>query len=272
MFRYVSLLSIAISAGCGAGDALTWEEARVAVEQAAISGEGEAMVSEVIEISTDFTLGEAAQAAAAELAAWLESQIACSQVAVDGATITIDFGTLDDACVYNGHTYAGVAAVTIDSAAEGAVQVTHEWTQLTNGTITLDGGAIVTWTGEEDGLGRHVEHDLTWTRDDGTLVAATGDRQQVLLQYEEGLGFGLRIDGHRDWTYDDQQWQLDIDGVEMWGLDPVPHEGTYSLTNPDGKEVSLTFVRLDDDTIEVTLSGLRRDFVFNVSRAGDVEE
>ncbi len=53
-------------------------------------------------------------------------------------------------------------------------------------------------------------------------------------------------------------------------LDPVPAAGRYTLTNPDLKPLVLSFNRLDADTIQVTVRGARKDFVFNVSRAGEV--
>ena len=39
-----------------------------------------------------------------------------------------------------------------------------------------------------------------------------------------------------------------------------------------GKQLSLAFTRLDDDTIEVAMTGTRRDRVFEVTRAGAVQD
>lgn len=271
MQRVILLIAVMALCACQAGDQITLAEAREALEQVVVSGEGEAVTSEVIEISTDFTLGEAAAVAAEELYNWFVSQLPCSEVALDGTTVVVDYGTLDDACVYNGHTYAGLSSVTVDRTDEDDVQVTHHWDGLTNGDITLDGEAVVTWSGDAEGVSRHVVHDLWWTDEAGHRIDATGDRTQALLRYQEGLGFGLRVTGTRDWTYEGDAWSLEIDDVEMWGQDPVPTDGSYTVTNPDGKELSIVFERLGDDSIQVTVTGMRRDFVFEVSRAGDIE-
>ena len=63
----------------------------------------------------------------------------------------------------------------------------------------------------------------------------------------------------------DEEWDLAIDGVQMRGQDPVPQAGTYTLTFPDGRELVLTFERIDEDTIRVTLTGTRVPHTIDVS-------
>ncbi|NOY27516.1 MAG: hypothetical protein GXP62_16760, partial [Oligoflexia bacterium] len=63
-------------------------------------------------------------------------------------------------------------------------------------------------------------------------------------------------------------WLLDIASVQMRGQDPVPQAGVYTLTTPAGKEATLSFTRLDEDTIQVVLGGGRKDIVWHVTAAG----
>jgi len=250
-------------------DNLTYEEALEALEEAAVSAKGEAMTMGIIEISTEFTMGDAVEAAAQELYDFLVSQIDCSEVSLDGNTVTVDFGTLDDACVYSGYTYAGLWAITIESNDADGVQVTHQWTGLTNGDLSLDGSADVDWSA--GATSRHVVHEVSWTDAEHSLVAS-GDRTQSLLDPADGLDAGIVVDGSRQWTSETGDWLLDIDQVEMRGQDPVPQSGVYSLTTPVDKVLTLTFERLDDDTIKCTLEGTRRTWVFEVTSAGVVED
>lgn len=263
------LLPIA-ALGSACFDQITWGEAVEAIEEAALSAQAEAATFEVIEISTSFTLGEAVEQAAQELADWYRSQVPCSDITVEGNTVTTDFGTMLDNCSYNGHTYAGVARLTIERNDEDEVVVTHEWIGLTSGLVTLDGVAEVTWSAP--GGTRQVVHDVSWTSG-GRDLHATGDRTQRLLDPASGILGGIRVDGVRDWASSSGDWHLDIDAVEMRGQDPVPQAGTYALTLPSGKVATLSFERIDDDTIRVTVTGGWRDWVFDVSSDGtSVEE
>ena len=65
-------------------------------------------------------------------------------------------------------------------------------------------------------------------------------------------------------------WDLAIDGVEMRWADPVPQAGSYSLSTPFDKLVSMSFARVDEDTIRVTVASGQRDFAFTVSKLGVV--
>ncbi|MDP7111328.1 MAG: hypothetical protein QGH45_05165, partial [Myxococcota bacterium] len=64
------LVLVGLSASCFE-DRMTYGEALEAVAEAAVSAKGESMTQEIIEISTDFTLGAAAAEAAEELRGWL---------------------------------------------------------------------------------------------------------------------------------------------------------------------------------------------------------
>ena len=70
------------------------------------------------EITTDFTIGDAVEQAAKDLRDFWQSQVPCSEVSVSGATVTVDYGTLDDNCTWRGKTYAGIHEFTVDVAQE----------------------------------------------------------------------------------------------------------------------------------------------------------
>lgn len=246
------------------GDTLTTTEAKEAVSRSVSSAKAEALTTEVVEITTEFTLGEAVEEAAENLRSFLESQIPCSTVTRDGAEVTLDFGTLDDACTWNGETYAGVVSVSVVSV-DGTLEVHHTWEGLTNGELTLDGEATVTW--DPGARTRNVQHTLTWTDADGAWEAS-GDRTQSLLDESAGLAGGIVVDGSRSWTDGEATWDLDIAGIELRAQDPCPQAGVYTVTTPAGKTATLSFERLDEDTIQVTLEGTRRPYVVEVTSAG----
>lgn len=244
---------------------LTYSEAQQALEETVASTKSEVVATEIITLTTSFTIGQAVEDAAEELRSFVASQVPCSTVTLENATVTIDFGTLDDACTFNGHTYAGVASVHIERNDMGDVVVSHEWADLTNGDVTLDGGATVTWS-FDDGT-RHVAHDAVWS-DGKRSVHATGDRTQRLIDPELGLAGGIQIDGARTWDASGKVWDLQIEGVQMRGQDPVPQAGQYTLTTPEDKEMGILFERIDEDTIRVTFTGLKKEHVFEVNSTG----
>lgn len=256
----------------GCGETMTNAEIQDALDASVASAKAEGLSNEVIEISTNFTIGEAVEDAAEELRSFLQSQVPCSTVTRAGATLTMDFGTLDDACSYNGHTYAGIARITVNRNTGGDVEVLHSWEGLTNGDVTLDGEADVTWAGTLDGgdVTRHIVHDVTWTdAETGLAVDATGDRTMRLVDAAQGLPGGVQIDGTRDWTGETGDWHVDIDGVQMRGQDPVPQAGTYTLETPANKSASLSFTRIDDDTIRVTFTSGWRTKEIDVTSMGN---
>ncbi|MCK6531196.1 hypothetical protein L6R50_27745 [Myxococcota bacterium] len=264
--RRFLILAPALVLGTACRGAITAAEALEAVGEAAISAQADALTWEVIEISTGFTLGQALEDAAQELADAYRSQIPCSTVTVQGTTVTTDFGTLGDSCSWRGRTYAGIASVTLESVGAGEAVVVHEWLGLTDGVVTLDGTATVTW--DADDATRHVVHEVSWSTAQREVIAS-GDRTQSLLDPGAGLDGGIRVDGVRDWQAPSGDWHLDIDGVEMRGQDPVPQAGTYSLVLPNGKTATLTFERHDVGIIRVTVSGGWRTWVFDVSPSGE---
>ena len=140
---------------------------------------------------------------------------------------------------------------------------------LSNGRINVTGDATVTWSSEDSS--RNVVHELVWTRIiDGKVITGGGNRTQTVLT--GGLIEGFASDGNRYWNSDRGDWDLDIDNVEIRWEDPVPQAGTYTLDTPFDKSASLSFERLDDDTIEVTIASGEEEFSFEVSKLGTVSD
>ncbi len=265
-------LAIAIAiipTGCFlAGDGASNIEMREALDEVVLEGQGQAVENEILEITTDFTLGAGAAEIAGKLRDAIESQIPCSTITLADNRLTIDFGVLEDSCEYNGHTFAGVVIVEVthDEANKQAI-VDHTYQDLTNGEVTLNGTKQVTW----DEQSRHVVTDLEIARDDRT-VHSTSDRVQTLLDPAAGLAGGIEVNGERRWDGPRGDWTLEIDGVELRWVDPVPQSGSYTLTTPKAKTIVLSFARVDADTIAVTLSGGRSERVYHVTRSGAVTE
>ncbi len=258
------LFAILLSAGCQT-EGLTAEEAQESLDETKISAQTEALVTNGIEIATGFTIGQGVQQAAEEIRNFITSQLPCAQVELEGSTLTITYGVHEGNCIFRGHTFSGSHAITVTSNEPGTVQVDHEWTRFSNGIVEVSGNATVTW--DSQAMTRHVTHTLNWTRlADARTGTGTGDRLQQALP--EGLATGFQVDGSRTWTTARGQWSLEIEAVQMRWQDPVPQAGRYTLQTPFGKEVAITFTRLDDDTIRVTIAGPRRSFHFDVTRTG----
>lgn len=261
------------AAGCLETEDMTGLEALQALGEVNQSARGEQATADVIEISTDFTIGEALEAAAQTIAEFWESQAPCTEVTVDGPVTTIDYGTLDDDCTFNGKTFAGVNTITIGSTNPGDLEVEHGWNGFTNGDVTVDGGALVTWSGEDDS--RHVVTEHTWSDNaDGTTVDVFGDH--VTAPLEAGVRVwesGFTLDGSREWTSETGDWTLDMTDLELRLIDPAPQWGTIGVTNPDGKSVEIVYDRVDETTIQATLTGLRGgDRVYHITALGQIEE
>lgn len=256
--------------GC-LGDWLTAQEAREAVEESSLAQQASALASASVEISTDFTIGQAVEDAADQVRAFVESQLPCAEVERAGGTLSITYGTRAGNCTYNGHRWSGVHSIEVVRNEMSEVLVRHRWDGLSNGTMRVDGRAEVTW--DFDDRQRRIDHELTWTRlADGRMGVGRGQRAQSPLSGEGGLGEGIRIEGDRAWEGDSGRWSIDIDGVEVRWTDPVPQAGRYHLTTPFDKSLTLRFSRIDERRIQVTAEGSRRDFSFVVGRGGAITE
>lgn len=247
-------------------DPLTLAEASEALQAASDSTQASGLTSASIDISTNFTIGQAVENAAGELKAFIVSQLPCAEVTLSGATLTIDYGVNGGNCTYHGHTFSGSSSITVSKDDMNQVIVDHTWTALSNGVVEVDGTAQVTWNFTDKT--RHITHDLSWTHlKSGRVGHGTGDRTESALP--EGIVVGMQVDGTRTWIGQRGEWDLAINGVQMRWADPIPQAGSYVLNTPFDKTVTLSFARVDADTIAATLSGPKRSFTFNVSKAGD---
>ena len=253
--------------GCPKEGELTSAEAQESLQQAAASSQAENLAAASVDISTNFTIGDALEKAAGELKTFIDSQLPCADVSLEGATLTIEYGVNAGNCSYRGHTFSGTSSITVSKNAMNEVLVDHVWTGLSNGVVKLDGTAHVTWNFSDQT--RHVVHDVTWTQlATGRTGNGTGDRTQKPLA--GGITEGIQIDGTRSWTGERGTWDLAIDGVQARWSDPVPQSGSYSLSTPFDKSVRMSFARIDSDTIRVTVAGAKREFSFTVSKAGAI--
>ncbi|MGE3673171.1 MAG: hypothetical protein AB7K71_26085 [Polyangiaceae bacterium] len=242
-------------------EGMTLAEAKQALDESQLSSQAMNLTSSSVDISTHFTIGDAVEAAAAELRTFIESQLPCADIQVSKGELDVTYGAKEGSCTYRGHTYSGNHHMTVVRNEQGNVQVDHTWTDLSDGTVEVTGSATVTWDFAEGE--RHVKHELTWTRlSDGKQGTGSGDRTQSVL--EGGLFEGIQIDGSKEWKSDAGQWDLAIDGVQMRWVDAVPQAGAYVLRTPKGKSAKLSFQRVDTTKIQVTVSSGDRSFDFNV--------
>ncbi len=249
-------------------------EALEALAQVNESGRGVQATSEVVEVSTDFTIGAALLDAAETIGDFWDSQAPCTEVTYRDAVVTVDYGTLEDDCVYNGHTYAGVNTNEVVSTTLGSLEVEHTWDGFTNGEVRVDGVADVTWTGTERTW--HVVTDHTWTdvTDPAVVVDVHGEHETGPLEDDAPVwSTGFTLEGTRDWTTEGDTWSLVMTGLELRMFDPAPQAGTIDLVSPADKTLTIAYDRVDEDTISATLIGVRGgDRVYHISRLGVVDE
>lgn len=263
----IALLSLlAIAAGCRVSH-LTSEQARETLDESSIASQAEALTAVSVELSADFTIGEAVEDAAQQIRSFVESQLPCAAIALERATLSIEYGARGGNCTYRGHTFSGTHTISIESNDEHDVIVRHAWDELSNGRVSVTGGATVTWSLED--RSRHIVHELHWTRlSDGRTGTGTGNRTQRAL--EGGIAEGIQVDGARAFETDRGRWELTIDAVQMRWEDPVPQAGAYVLDTPFDKTVELAFRRLDEGSIGVTVTSGDRSISLQINEAGSI--
>lgn len=267
----VLALPLLVLTGCPRekGAPLTLGEATTALEQASDAALAEGLTATSVDISTSFTIARAVEEGAEELRTFIATQLPCAEITLEAATLTVVYGAKSGNCSYRGHTFGGTHVIGVERNEEAQVEVHHEWIDFSNGVVTLDGTAEVTWSLKDQT--RRVKHHSQWTHlKSGRTGAGAGDRLQAVLP--RGLSEGIQVDGERSWDGAWGRWELAIDGVQLRWTDPVPQAGSYTLATPFDKTVSLSFERVDDDTIKVEVAGPRRDFSFNVSKLGAITE
>jgi hypothetical protein len=267
----VLALPLLVLTGCPReqSDPLTLGEASAALEQASDAGQAEGLTATSVDIATNFTIGKAVKEGADELRTFIGTQLPCADITLEDATLTVVYGAKAGACTYRGHKFSGTHVISVERNDDAQVEVHHEWIDLSNGVVSLDGTADVTWNLKDKT--RRVQHQSQWTHlQSGRKGMGSGDRLQSVLS--GGVSEGIQVDGERAWDGAKGHWDLAIDGVQMRWTDPVPQAGSYTLTTPFDKTVSMSFARVDSDTIRVTVAGPKRDFSFNVSKLGAISE
>jgi hypothetical protein len=250
-------------------EAMTAAEAKESAEELVVSDQAMGVATGSIELSTNFTIGAALKDAAEELRAFVKSQLPCAEITKEDATLTIVYGSLPGACTWKGKTYSGTHKITVVSTEPGTLTVDHVWDKFADGVVSVTGSAHVVWTSKEPS--RTIDHKLTWTRlSDGRTGTGEGHRVQVPLS--GGVAEGILVNGNRKWTSEKGEWELAIDQIEIRWIDPVPQAGSYHLETAFGKSATVSFSRVDEDTIAVTFETGKVHFTFNVTKAGGVAQ
>ncbi|TVQ92557.1 MAG: hypothetical protein EA397_07040 [Deltaproteobacteria bacterium] len=263
--RWLPLTLPLFLVGCGERP-MSLAEQQEAVRLSVETARMDAATDDVVHVTTSFTLGQAASEAAQELRDWWESQASCASLTLEDSTLTVDFGTSGE-CTWNGRSWTGTATVTITHSDEDDAVVRHQWEDLSNGIGVLNGEATVTWS--SDVGSRRVRTDASW-RGQRTLQV-TSDRRIERLQPGGPPGSGIVIEGSREWTIDGSEpWTMEINNVEIRPQDPAPQAGSYVITSPSERDLTLSFQRLDENTVRITAEG-RRVRVWEVTRDG-IEE
>jgi hypothetical protein len=263
----------AVPPACSPPEELTAEEAKTAVEEASFATQVGALQAENAEISTSFTIGDGVEQAAKTLLAFWKSQAPCATVTLQGATVTTNWGSKGNGCLWRGKTWTGTTALTLLKNAQGDVQVRHDWTDYSDGLTSVTGTDLVTWA---SAVGQR-QSVTSWTAvrvsgaQAGQTITGKGDVVHKLIDSAQGLAGGIQIDGVRTWTGSKGSWELRAKGVQVRAIDPVPQAGSYELINPDLKGLSLGFSRIDDDRIRVKVTFGKHSFSFTVRKVGSIE-
>lgn len=214
------------------------------------------------------------------MADFFESQAPCSQMTRSGQTLAVDFGDLDDGCEYRGRTYGGMMFVTDLTETDEVLDLM--FVGLTDGAVTLDGSASLsigedrqTLTAELDtlrdadafdrpehgrghrgGSGREGGEHCVPEGEDG-LIAAQVAIDYVYTPYDGSFDLGVQVDGSQQHEDECGLHTGTAVGLRIAGTDRVPEAGTSKMTSPEGHERQMAFERIDDTTIEITMSGER---------------
>jgi hypothetical protein len=258
-WRFFGAGILFFSMGCSA---LSREEAREALEEAQFYSEAVSLIGGTVDLSENFSIGQAVNASAENLRDFYATQLPCASVDSDENSVTVEYGAEGDDCEHRGMTFTGTHRVTVEVNEDDEVQVHHAWTELQNGKIEVSGTAVVTWSGGED-PSRRVVHDLAWKRlSDGREAEGRGDRVQQPL--DGNIVEGFTVTGDAMWAGESGRYDLRISDVEMRWVDPVPQRGKYILETPFDARLTLQFNRSDPRTVDVVVKSGRRQFEFEV--------
>lgn len=261
-FACVALLSI-FAPACQEQSASS-TEMREATLDVIATGQSQSVENDIIEITTGFTIGGGVRAAVGRAVDFAQAQLPCATItSPDPNSLQIELGTAGDSCTYHGRSFSGTVTVAY-SGTDDELVVQHTYQDVSDGRVSFDGEATVTWSGDS----RHIVSEFSMTGPRGELTARS-DRTQTRLG---AAGEGIRVSGDREWHNRRGDWQLEIDDVEIRAIDPIPQAGEYRVYTPRGAEVVMAFARVDDNTIKATVTGGRLERVFYVSSSGEVDE
>ena len=242
--------------------ALTREEAADALDEAKMLSAAATMIGVTERWSENFTIGEGAAAGLENIRSFYESQLACADVNLSNSKLIVEYGVNGD-CLYQGMRFTGTHEITLTINSASEVVVDHSWINLSNGMMSVDGTATVSWKGGED-PSRDVTHDLSWIRlEDKREASSTGHRVQKPLS--GGIEEGFSVSGNVEWRGESGAWELEIGDVEMRWVDTVPQAGSYILETPYAKTLSLEFIRTKPTMISVEVSSGARSFDIEVA-------
>ena len=84
------------------------------MEQASDAGQAEGLTSASVDISTNFTIGQAVKDGAAELKTFIGTQLPCADVTLEDATLTVVYGAKAGNCAYRVHTFSGTHTISLE--------------------------------------------------------------------------------------------------------------------------------------------------------------
>lgn len=196
----------------------------------------------------------------------MATQLPCAEIQLADATLTVTYGAKSGNCIYKGHTFSGSHSIHVQKNDQAQVLVHHEWKGLSNGRVKLDGTADVTW--DFEAKSRQVVHSVKWTRvNDGFSVTGEGYGTQTPLAggVLEGIEVTVPLVVQQPGPVGpDHRRRPDALGR------PGAAVGSYTLLTPK-KTLSLSFERVDEDTIKVTVGNGKRSFNFDVTKIGSVK-
>jgi hypothetical protein len=289
-----SLLALFLfGTGCNLADEVS--EARAQLESALSTQRMASMESDMVAAHRGGPLPTDPLSFAEDLAAFIESQAACSTVVEDGDTVTVDFGDVNDDCTYQGHTYGGVMVATI-AESEGVLIATLQLDGLTDGIATLTGEVYIDLAESKRLIASDVHISMTGgclggeraehaedegARDDRRGPPHEGEEgerhgpppgpppesdvvgERVQVPLDGSFEIGVIENGSRTMSAEGGDAEITTVDLATRAGEIIPESGSITMVGPPGT-MTISFARIDADTIEVTLDGPRGEEIIAV--------
>lgn len=212
------------------------------------------------------------QPTAANLAIIIEdywaTEVPCGTTTRAGSAITINYGDIDEKCTWRGTALGGQHVVTVRASTSEEISMRHSFSEYTNGVVTLNGDAVVSW--EPGTLTREASYDYSWTNEAGRTRDVVGINTHGIVDSELGLRGVVTLDGDRWWGDSEGSSTLDLVGVAYRFADPVPEAGQWDFLVRRTEQVSLQFSRIDGSNYQVDVEGAQRPYSWNINQQGEV--